>query len=89
MKQLTTSIILAAGNLVFLGLVFLGKWTHVGCCSLGSPASVVGLVIVPFLVLASVAFAARDLFLPRARWQAVLALILSVPIGVMYFVMKF
>jgi hypothetical protein len=40
------------------------------------------MLIVPLLVLASVVFAIRDFSRPLTRWQAVTALVLTIPVGI-------
>lgn len=85
MKRLSTSVILAGANLVVICLYFLGSWTHTGCCSLGSPANILAMVVVPIVLLASLFFVVRDLIRPPTRLQAVLALILSIPSALLLF----
>jgi hypothetical protein len=85
MKKLTISVVLACLNLLVIGLYFLARWTHVGCCSLGSPANVLIMAVAPVVLLASVIFTVRDLIRPPTRLQAILALVLSVPAAVMVF----
>jgi hypothetical protein len=84
-KKLAISVFLACLNLLVIGLYFLGSWTHTGCCSLGSPANVLIMVVAPVVLLASVFFIVRDLLRPLTRRQAVLALALSVPSAIMVF----
>ena len=79
---------LAIANLLFLGLSLLLKWMHIGCCTLGSPANVLAVIIVPGVLLISVYFVARDLMRRSTRKQAVLALALSMPDIVILFSMK-
>ena len=79
MKKLAISVVLACLNLLVIGLYFLGRWTHIGCCSLGSPANVLAMAVAPVVLLASLVFIVRDLIRPPTRLQAILALVLSVP----------
>jgi hypothetical protein len=85
MKKLAISVVLASLNLLVIGLYFLGSRTHVGCCSLGSPANILIMAVAPVVLLASLIFIVRDLIRPPTRLQAILALVLSVPSAVMVF----
>ena len=87
-RRLSISFVLTSGSLFLLGLVDFGLYVQMRCCSLRSSAKILGTAIVPLLILASVAFAIRDILRPSTRWQAALALILSVPIGVMCWSVK-
>lgn len=89
MKKLETCIILATTNLVLLGLAFLARVMHVGCCSLGSPANIVAMVVVPILLILTVVLAIRDLVRSTARLQGVIALLLSVPSAILVFSTRF
>jgi hypothetical protein len=94
MKKLTTSLILACGNLVLVGLGYLDNWKHISVPehlprAISLWPGVISLVVIPFLVLATLGFAIRDLVRPGNRWQGILALVLSVPIGVMYSMTSF
>lgn len=87
MKKASTSIILACANLALLGLGYLDDWIHLSR-HLPSAISIAPLVIafvaIPFLLLAAVGFSVRDLFRATFRWQAICALILSIPIAIIY-----
>lgn len=85
MKKLAISVILAALNLLLIGVYFLASWRKVGCCGWGSPGNIILLAVVPVVLLASVIFIVRDLIRPPTRLQAILALVLSVPSAVMVF----
>ncbi len=85
MKKPADSVILATINLALVGLAFLGRFTHVGCCSIGSPANILAMVFVPILLVVSVFFFVRDLIRPPTRLQAGLALVLSIPSAVLVF----
>lgn len=87
MKMLTTSLVLACANVLLIGMLFLGRWTHIR--GLENLPGVISLVVVPSLVLATLGFAITDLVHPGSRWQGILALVLSVPIGVMYSMRSF
>lgn len=94
MKTLTTSLVLACTNLVLVGLGYLDNWKHILLPehlprAISLLPGVISLVVIPFLALATVAFAIRDLVRPGNRWQGVIALVLSVPIGVMYSMTSF
>jgi hypothetical protein len=79
MKKPADSVVLASANLVLIGIYLLGVWTHVGCCAMGGPASVIGGVVVPVVLLISLPFLVRDLIRPHTRVQAVVALVLLIP----------
>ena len=83
MKKMAISVVLACLNLLLIGLSFLGRWTHIGCCSLGSPANVLAMVVIPVVLLASLVFVVRDLIRPPTRLQALLALVLSIPSAIL------
>jgi hypothetical protein len=85
LKNLATSIVLAATNLVLIGIAFLGRLSHIGCCQLGSPSSVIGMVIVPILLLLTFAFLIRDVFRRATRLQGFIALVLSIPSAILVF----
>lgn len=94
MKKLSTSLILACGNLVLVGLGYLDNWKHISVPehlprAISLWPGVISLVVIPFLVLATLGFAIRDLVRPGNRWQGIVALVLSVPIGVMYSMTRF
>lgn len=87
MKKIATSMILACANLSLLCIGYLDDWTHF----LGHLPSVISIlplviafVVIPFLLLATIVFAIKDFFRTTGRWQAVCALILSLPIGIIY-----
>jgi hypothetical protein len=87
MKKIATSIILACANLALLGLGYLDDWKHVFRhlpAIISILPLVIAFVVIPFLFLATVGFAIRDLSRRGSRWQAVLAFLLSVPIGIIY-----
>ena len=94
MKKLTTSLLLACFNLALLGLGFLDNWKHI---SLPGPLprvfpswpGVISLIVIPFLVLATLGFAIRDLVRPGNRWQGVLAVVLAIPVGIIYSIARF
>jgi len=54
-------------------------WRRVGCCALGSPSNVIGMVIVPVILLIALFFVVRDLIRPHTRVQAVVAVVLLIP----------
>jgi hypothetical protein len=87
MKKVATSIILACANLALLGLGYLDDWIDVYRhlpAAISILPLVIAFVVIPFLFLATVCFAIRDLSRAGSRWQAVFAFILSVPIGIIY-----
>ena len=79
MGMLADSAILASANLAVILVTGLMRLTHVGCCSLGQPASILVLVVSPVLLLFTLGYSVRDLVRRRTRLQAVIALVLSVP----------
>ena len=83
------SLILASANLLLIGVLFVFDWIPTDCCMLGILAFFIWFVVVPFLFLTSLFFVIKDLVQRRARWQVVLALILSVAIGVMRFFTRY
>jgi hypothetical protein len=85
MKKIAISMVFAITNLILIGVLLLGRWWHIGVL----PSALLPLIIIPCLVLASVVFALRDILRPSTRWQAVLALMLSVPIAYIYFTTSF
>jgi hypothetical protein len=94
MKRLTTSLILACANLVLVGLGYLDNWKHISVPehlprAISLWPGVISLVVIPFLVLATLSFAIRDLVRPGNRWQGVLALVSAVPIAVIYSTARF
>jgi len=98
MKKLTTSLVLALLNLLLFSSGYLGQYLphFLGryIARLGNIPSVSALIVVvyisgiPFIVLATVIFAIRDLLHPGTRLQALLALVLTVPIVVWYWIAK-
>ena len=89
MTKLTTSLVLACANVVLVTVGYLNNWKHVLVPDrlpgeLALLPGAVSLVVIPFLVLTTLGFAIRDLIRIDNRWQAVVALLLSVPIGVIY-----
>jgi hypothetical protein len=87
MKKVATSIIVACANLALLGLGYLDDWIDVYRhlpATISIFPMVIAFVVIPFLFLATVGFAIRDIFCRGKRWQAFLAILLSVPIGVIY-----
>lgn len=81
MKRPAESLIGASTNLVLLGLVHLAQAFHVGCCTLGSPAHVTAVLIIPVVLVWTLIRATRDLINPASRIKAVIALVLSIPVG--------
>ena len=79
MKRPADSVILASADLILTGLAYMGVWLRIGCCSLGSPASVLGMVVVPVVLLISLFFVVRDLIRPHTRVQGIVALVLLIP----------
>jgi hypothetical protein len=93
MKRLTTSTVLACANLVLVSFGYLDNWKHILIPehlprAISLWPEVVGFVVIPFLVLATLGLAIRDLFRPGVRGQAVIALILTGPIFYIYFVRR-
>ena len=87
MKKVATSTILACANLALLGLGYLDDWIDAYRHLPGTISilpMVTAFVVIPLLFLATVAFAIRDLFRRGDRWQAVLAFLCSVPVGIIY-----
>jgi hypothetical protein len=77
-KRVAISGVLACTNLVLVGAIY-------GFIS-GRIVSAVQFVIIPVVLLATVASAARDFLRPGTRLQSVVALALSVPVGFIYLV---
>ena len=93
MKKLTTSVVLACANLVVVGVGYLDNWKHIVPEHLprafsGWPGAI-SLVVIPFLVLATLGFAIRDLVRPGNRWQGALAVVLALPIAFIYTMPRF
>lgn len=89
MKKVAISIIPACTNVALLGVGYLEEMTHWQWLShVPSAISILPLVItfvvIPLLFLTTIVLATRDLFRAAVRWQAVCALILSVPVGFIY-----
>jgi len=88
MKKAATSVVLACANLVLFGLGYLDD----NCISLYRhlPQAisilplVVAFVVIPLLFLATLGFAIRDLFRSGLSWHAIVAIVLCVPIGIVY-----
>ncbi len=89
MKKPADSIILSIINLALLGLAWVGKLTHVGCCSIGQPAGILVLVIVPIVLLLTFVSIVKDVIRASTRVQAIFALLLSIPVGVMIFSIRY
>ena len=87
MKKVAISIIPACTNVALLGLGYLDETSH-WLSHVPSAISILPLVItfvvIPLLFLTTIVLAIRDLFRAVVRWQAVCALILSVPVGIVY-----
>ena len=87
MQKVATSIVLACANLALFGLGYLEDWKHL---SRHLPATisilplVIAFVVIPFLFAATVLFSVRDLLRSGTRWQACLAIVLSIPVGIIY-----
>jgi len=79
MKLPADSVIFALVNLALVCLSLLAKWTHVGCCSLGGPANIIGTIVVPTELVLSLFFIVRDVRRPTTRRQALIAVILLIP----------
>jgi hypothetical protein len=98
MKKLTTSLVLALLNLLLLSLGYLGQYMphFLGryIAPLENIPFVFALIVVvyvsgiPFIVLATIIFAIRDILHPDTRLQALLALVLTVPIVAWYWIVK-
>ena len=73
------SVILALANLGLVCLSLLAKMTHIGCCTLGGPANVIGTIIVPTELILSLFFLVRDLKRPSTRRQGLIATVLLIP----------
>jgi len=79
MKLAADSVIFALVNLGLVCLSLLAKWTHIGCCTLGGAANVIGTIVVPTELLLSLFFLVRDLRRPSTRRQALIAALLLTP----------
>jgi hypothetical protein len=77
-KRLAISVVLACVNLALVGAIY-------GFIS-GRTVSAAQFVLIPVVLLSTVASAAWDFLRPRTRLQSVVALLLSVPVGFMYLV---
>jgi uncharacterized membrane-anchored protein len=86
MKMPADSLLLASTNLTVIGLIRL--LDHFGCCRLGGRAEVIGflaplilvLLVPPTLLLFTVGYAVKDIVRRGTRLQALLALVLSIPV---------
>ena len=76
--QLAISEVLACANLLLVGAIY----GFIG----GRIVGAIQFVIVPVVLLATVAFATKDFLHPKTRLHSAVALALSVPVGFMYFV---
>ncbi len=89
MKKVATSIVLACASLIVVGLEYLADRTHIFPGRLPYSIAVwVGVVlpaVFPLILFATIGFAIRDLFCPDTRWQAMIALALSISVGVLYY----
>ena len=87
MRMPADSVILASANLAVLALFYLigliGS-TVTGCCLLGVLDIVLGFLVCPFLLALTIAYAIRDLVRKGTRWQAVIALVVSIPIAIWF-----
>jgi hypothetical protein len=79
MRLPADSVIFALVNLVLVCLTLLAKWTHVGCCTLGGPANIIGTIVVPTELVLSLFFLIRDLRQPSTRRQALIAVVFLIP----------
>jgi len=77
-KRMALSEVLACTNLLLVGAIY----RFIGC----RIVSAIQFVIIPLILLATVAAAARDFFHPSTRLHSAVALVLSVPVGFLYFV---
>ena len=77
-ERVAISEVLACTNLLLVGAIYV--------FISGPIVSAVQFVIIPVVLLATVASAARDFLRPRTRLQSAVALALSVPVGFMYLV---
>jgi hypothetical protein len=82
MKRITTSIVLGCANLIGVGLEYLADSKHK---QLPYSILLTFSVAFPFILFATIGFAIRDLIRPDTRWQAIIALALSIPIGIIYY----
>jgi hypothetical protein len=87
MKMPADSVLLASASLVAIGLLRL--MDRFGCCKFGGRLEVFGflapwilLLLLPPIMLFTVAYAIRDLFRRGARLQALLAFALLIPVWV-------
>ena len=83
MRMPAGSLMLASANLAVVGVTRLMELTHIGCCTLGGPANVLGMLVSPILLFFTVGYAVRDVFRRGTRLQAFLALVLSIPSGML------
>jgi hypothetical protein len=76
MKKLATSGVLACTNLLLVAVIYglIDGWI----------VSAIQFVIIPAVLLATVACALTDLLRRKTRLQSVIALVLSAPIAFMY-----
>jgi hypothetical protein len=90
---MTTSLGLACANPMLLGVGYLDNREHIVPEHLPRAISewpaAISVVVIPFLALATLAFAIRDLVRPGNRWQGVIALLLFAPIAVIYWTVSF
>lgn len=88
LRKPADSLILALANLAIVGAARLLWLTHIGCCMLGSPANVLEWIVSPILLFFTVGYSLRDLFRQSSRLQAIFALVLSIPGGMLLLSIK-
>ena len=84
MARIATSLMLALLNLLLLGAF----WSFVAS-NHADAAILVQMVLVPSLLSATLLFVIRDFIKPSTRTQAFLAILLSIPSGLLVSLAKF
>ena len=79
-ERLAISVVLACTNLLLVGAIY-------GFID-GRIVAAIQSFIIPAVLLATVASAARDFLHPGTRLHSAIAVVLSVPVGFMYFVWR-
>jgi len=77
--KLADSLLLAATNLVVIGLVYLCVMSHVGSTQFGFIFICLLTLASPVLLLATVIYLPRDLYRRPSRLQGIIALVMAIP----------
>lgn len=79
MRKPSDAVLLACTNLLVVATFGIMDLLHVWCCSLGSAANILAVLVSPILLLFTIAYSIRDFLRDGSRIQAVVALVLSTP----------